>query len=477
LRSQIPFLQPGVRLCSRLVMSTVSAETLQNIDSQIATLKSSLSDMQSNYDESLDTIWMLLASLLVFFMHSGFSLLEAGCVRFKNTQNILAKNLVVVTVGFLCWYIIGYPLAFGFVDEPNRFSGGTNWLMDGFWDDKSKFRFWLFQGTFCATGGTIVSGAMAERTKLKGFGTYTVLMTSLIYPLVVYWGWSGEGFMNYTDKDGKSVSAFGPGFMDFAGSGIVHLVGGVGALCGAIIVGPRKGRYDPENQEAFDGHSIPFCVLGTFFLWFGWYGFNPGSTGAMHTKDAAFTAGLVAVNTTLSPCIAGLVVFFARARVVSPRALDVGGFCNGILAGLVAITAGCANVKPWEACIIGLVGGILYQCCSMLLQRLKVDDVVDAFAVHGVNGLWAILALGLFGNPEEGIGGNGSFYGGDQFGTQIACSLIIIAWVASLSVLILFPLKRLGALRLSDGFQDKGADIMEHSPAKAYNDSENMNSA
>mmetsp|Transcript_110635 Transcript_110635/g.356910 ORF Transcript_110635/g.356910 Transcript_110635/m.356910 type:complete len:475 (-) Transcript_110635:79-1503(-) len=449
--------------------TVVDAATLAALDVQIAQRRQRLETMIEDYDESLDTIWMLLATMLVFFMHSGFSLLEAGTVRFKNTQNILAKNLVVVTVGFLTWYLVGYSLAFGVLKDTNKFAGFTNFAMDGFWADKKKFRFWLFQGACCATGGTIVSGAMAERAQLKGFGTYTVLLTSVIYPIVVYWVWSGKGFLNYPDDAGKMVSVFGPPFQDFAGSAVVHLVGGTGALLGAIVVGPRKDRWNEAFADVFQGHSIPFCVLGTFFLWFGWYGFNPGSTLEMHTKEAAFRAALVAVNTTLAPCCSGMVVFFLRAKVFAPKSLDVGGFCNGILAGLVAVTAACSTVKPWEACIIGLIAGLLYQVASMLVLKMKVDDVVDAFAVHGVNGFWAVLACGLFGNPDEGIGGNGAFYGGDQFGTQLGGSVLIILWTAVLSLLIFLPLKRLGALRMSDAFQDHGADFMEHSPAKAYN--------
>jgi len=332
------------------------------------------------------------------------------------------------------------------------------------------FRFWFFQGAFCATGGTIVSGAMAERTKLKGFGTFVLVMTSVIYPIVAYWIWSGHGWLNYKE-DGKKVSALGPVFLDFAGSSVVHLVGGVAALLGAIVVGPRKGRWEPENESEFEAHSVPFCVLGTFFLWFGWYGFNPGSTGKMHTKEVAYTASLVAVNTTLAPCVAGLLVFFLRARVVAPKRLDVGGFCNGILAGLVAITAGCAYVKPWESIIIGLIGGLLYQATSVLMLKLKVDDVVDAVAVHGVNGLWAIIALGFFGDPAEGIGGNGVFYGGDQLGVQLVGSIAIIAWSGTISLALFVPLRKLGMLRLSDNFQDNGADMMEHTPSKAYTNS------
>merc|ERR1719221_1438502 len=446
-----------------------SAE-LQAMTDRIEVLKSNVATMTANYSESLDTIWMLLASLLVFFMHAGFSMLEAGCVRTKNAQNILAKNLIVVTVGFLCWYVFGYPFALGVGDSPNKFMGTANFFTVGFWESKDAVRVWFFQGAFCATAGTIVSGAMAERTQLKGFVVYIIALTAIIYPVVVYWGWSGAGWLNYTDDDGESVSSVGPAYMDFAGSGIVHMVGGIGALCGAIIVGPRHERFDPDVPEGvkFDAQNIPFCVLGTFFLWFGWYGFNPGSTGSMHDAATAATAGLVAMNTTLAPCVAGLIVFILRAVAVPPRRLDVGGFCNGILAGLVAITAGCNAVSPWEAVMIGGVGGVLYQGTSMLMVKLKVDDVVDAVAVHGANGLWGIIALGFFGDPDTDMGGNGCFYGGDQIGVQILAGLVITLWVASLSVMIFMPLRMGGLLRLSDEFQQTGADIMEHSPGKAY---------
>jgi len=436
---------------------------------RITKLEEDFQTMTSDYDESLDTIWMLFASMLVFFMHSGFSMLEAGCVQHKNTQNILAKNLIVVTVGFLCWYIIGFPLAFGAPDEPNKFAGGTHFAMDGFWDSKTKFREWLFQGAFCATGGTIVSGAMAERTQLKGFIVYTVLLTSIIYPIVIWWGWSGGGIFNYTNDNGESESIVkGAPLQDFAGSGLVHLVGGIGALCGAVIVGPRLGRWDPAKQEEFDGHNIPLCVLGTFFLWFGWYGFNPGSTLSMKSQGDGHLAGLVAVNTTLAPCVAGLIVFFLRAKVCPPRLLDVGGFCNGILGGLVSITAGCGFVKPWEAIIIGCIGGFVYQGTSMLLTMLKIDDVVDAVPVHCACGLWGLLAVGFFGNPDEGIGGNGVLHGGNQLGTQVFAAFMIIIWVGPLSTAIMLPLRLVGALRHSDEFQEAGADLMEHSPSKAY---------
>jgi Amt family ammonium transporter len=201
-------------------------------------------------------------------------------------------------------------------------------------------------------------------------------------------------------------------------------------------------------------------------LWFGWYGFNPGSTLELHTADKAYTAGFVAVNTTISPCAAGLVVFLLRSLVLPPKILDVGAFCNGILAGLVAITAGCAVVKPWETLIIGAIAGVIYQATSMLMVKLKVDDVVDAFAVHGANGIWGVLALGFFGNPDEGMGGNGLFYGGDQLRTQVCALLVIIVWVGVLSILIFLSLKILKMLRLSDDLQTKGGDSEEQPPRK-----------
>mmetsp|Transcript_42253 Transcript_42253/g.130925 ORF Transcript_42253/g.130925 Transcript_42253/m.130925 type:complete len:454 (+) Transcript_42253:104-1465(+) len=426
-----------------------------------AGLTAMAADMQAvrdDYNEAMDTIWMLLAALLVFFMHAGFSLLEAGSVRAKNAQNILAKNLVVVTVGFLCWWVFGYALALGVPEEPNKFAGSKGVFMHDWHKEQTSYRVWFFQGAFCATAATIVSGAMAERTQLKGFIVYTVLMTILIYPVVVYWGWSGNGWLSDMD----------PAYMDFAGSGIVHMVGGVGALCGAAIVGPRKGRFDEDQSEDFAPHNVPFLVLGTFCLWFGWYGFNPGSTGSMHDKATAVTAGRVAVNTTLAPCAAGLLVFFLRAIVIPPRVLDVGGFCNGILAGLVAITAGCASVEPYESVIIGFLGGLIYQGVSMLLRKIKVDDVVDAFAVHGANGLWGILALGFFGSEE--MGGNGAFHGhgASQLGTQVIAGIVIALWTAAFSIAIFLPLRLAGALRLGDDFQDSGADAVEHSPNRAY---------
>eukprot|EP00929_Paragymnodinium_shiwhaense_P123300 TRINITY_DN9699_c0_g2_i1.p1 TRINITY_DN9699_c0_g2~~TRINITY_DN9699_c0_g2_i1.p1 ORF type:complete len:505 (-),score=93.78 TRINITY_DN9699_c0_g2_i1:74-1588(-) len=445
--------------------------SLDEVLARQALLEEKLETAAANYEEALDTIWMLFASCLVFFMHAGFSLLEAGIVRGKSTQNILTKNMVVCTVAFLAWFALGWPLAFGsaFGDSPDKFfSMPGQFNMQGFSASKNLFRKWFFNGALCATSSTIVSGAMAERTQLCAFVAYTLLTTSLIYPMLVYWTWSGQGFLSY-EEAGKRVSVVGPAVLDFAGSGVVHLTGGIGALCGAVLVGVRKGRFAIHVEQAeFDGHCVPFSVIGTLCLWFSWYGFNPGSTMSMHDKDSAFTAGLVAVNTTLAPCASGLVVFFLRAKVVPPKLLDIVGFCNGVLAGLVAITASCAYVQCWEAIFIGCMAGVIYQAVSMILVRLRIDDVVDAFSVHGAGGLWGIIAAGLFGDPATGFGGNGALYGGDQLRTQLFAATVIVLWVGGLSTLALLVLKKAKCLRLASEKEEQGCDATDHSPVSAY---------
>jgi len=417
------------------------------------------------HNEPLDNLWMLFGAILVFFMHTGFSMLETGTVRFKNAQNILSKNLLVVCLGFIMWYFFGWGFAFG--TDAGKFVGSDGFFGAGILGT-SAMRNWFFQGAFSATAGTIVSGAMAERTQITGFAIYASILTTLIYPFVVHWTWSGSGFLSYTDEvSGDSTSFVGVAYKDFAGSGIVHMVGGIGALIGALIVGPRTGRFDAGAAEEFAPHNVPLCVLGTFVLWFGWYGFNGASTLSMKTSDDAFSAALVCINTTLSPSIAGLTLFILRAKVIAPKRFDVCGICNGILAGLVSITAPCGSVEPWEALIIGFIGAWAYQGASMLMQKLKIDDPLDAFAVHGVCGCWGVLAAGIFGAPDT-VGGNGLFYGGDQIGVQIVAALIIAAWVTGISVPIFLVLKKVGLLRVHIDVEEVGLDEHEHSPSKSY---------
>lgn len=287
-------------------------------------------------------------------------------------------------------------------------------------------------------------------------------MIAFVYPVVAYWAWSGMGFLNYTNDAGDVESPFGPPYMDFAGSGVVHLVGGVGALCGAIIVGPRMARFNHTiAEEDFEVHNVPFVVLAKFFpvVWL------VRLQSRKHSLDAP--AGLAVVNTTLSPCVAGLTVFLLRAKVVPPRRKDVCGYCNGILAGLVAITAGCGFIKHWEAIIIGFIGGLVYQAASMLLVLVHFDDV-DALPVHGACGAWGALAVDLFGDSSEGAGGNGLFHGGDQFRVQLIAMITMTALSATFCTMVFLPLQLRSVLRLTDEYQERGSVAMEHAPARAY---------
>jgi len=300
-----------------------------------------------------------------------------------------------------------------------------------------------------------------------GYCVFTLAMTCFVYPIVVAWTW-GYGFLGANN------------YMDFAGSGIVHMCGGVGALVGAMIAGPRKGRFD--NPDAFQSHSLPLVVLGTFILWFGWYGFNCGSTLSMPDNATGQLAAFVAMNTTIAPATGGLTVFLLRfARM---RKYDIGGFCNGILAGLVSITAPCGNVVPGSTFVIAIIGGFIYEGASMVMKKAKIDDPIDAFAVHGACGAWGTLAAALFDMGAWSSGNYNAWSGfscnvdedgncskdawGAGFSINLAGVAAIAAWTAFWSTLIFAPLRFSGALRASDELQEAGFDSQKHSPAKAY---------
>jgi len=386
----------------------------------------------------------------------------------------------------ICWYSFGWTLAYGFdSDDPDQvFAGKLQYFGHEFLeaDDKGNqtptnlMRDWFFQWAFCSAAATIVSGGVAERVKFPGYLLYTIAMTTVIYPVVVAWTWSGKGWL--APGDSKHINDVG--FNDFAGSGIVHMTGGMGALVGAIVVGPRKGRFD--SDENFDPHSLPLIVLGTFILWFGWYGFNCGSTLGMSSTSTGQLAAQVAMNTTLSASAGGIVVLCLRLAIL--KKYDVGGMCNGILGGLVSITAGCGNMDSGCALMTGLLGGMVYQGSSMLLRKAKVDDPVDAFPVHGACGAWGVLAAALF---DWGKGMD--YYNG--FGGGLGCTtdadgncmsgawakgwaanfvevLVIALWVGGLSAIVFLPLKFAKLLRAEDEVQDTGMDGTKHSPPKAY---------
>jgi Amt family ammonium transporter len=390
---------------------------------------------------------------------------------------------------------LGYTLAYGFdATETNSvFAGEYNYFGHEFLesdDDGNQTPTghplnWFFQWAFCATAATIVSGGVAERVQFPGYFIFTVCMTTFIYPIVVAWMWSSNGWLTRgTDKHLNEV-----GFNDFAGSGIVHMTGGVAALVGAIAVGARKGRFDGSTSaDEFNPHNLPLIVLGTFILWFGWYGFNCGSTLGLSSTSAGMLAAVVAMNTTIAASLGGLTVLVLRLIIY--KKYDVSGMCNGILAGLVSITAGCGNVESGSALVIGIIGGIIFQLTSMLLKKVKVDDPIDAFPVHGAAGAWGVLAaclfdwgkgfdkyngfMGGFGNAQAYNSASGDYDGSSDglwtsgLAAAVVEILVIIGWVGGLSAIILVPLRFAGLLRAPDDMQDKGMDEAKHSPSKAY---------
>jgi len=394
----------------------------------------------------------------------------------------LMKNLVDVCAGTICWWAVGWTFAYGIADGDNDAFANSNQAFgtgftsadkDGIFTPSATMLAWFFQWAFCSAAATIVSGGVAERVQFPGYLIFTIVMTSWIYPVVVHWTW-GYGWL----VGGMDYSINSVGYMDFAGSGIVHMCGGVGALVGATVVGPRTGRFD--GVESFDPHSLPLIVLGTFILWFGWYGFNCGSTLGMSSGSTGALAAQVAMNTTIAAATCGLSLLVLRFAIF--RKYDIGGMCNGILAGLVSITAPCGNVECGSALLIGLIGAFVYQGASSLLRRLQIDDPIDAFAVHGACGAWGVLAAAIFDwgtgtdyfngwSGWECVGGAGACQSG-AWGEAMVANIVeviaIAAWTAFFSALIFVPLRIFGLLRADDDTQAKGMDTVKHSPSKAY---------
>ncbi len=400
---------------------------------------------------SIDTVWILLAAFLVFFMQPGFAMVETGFTRSKNAVNILMKNLVDVCIGCVLFFLVGFGLMFG--KDAGGFIGTDNFIVSILVrSDTSNFAFWIFQAVFAATAATIVSGAVAERIKFKNYLIYSVFITALIYPVVGHWIWGGGWLANM-------------GMIDFAGSTVVHSVGGWAGLAGAIILGPRIGKYNKDGtSNAITGHNIPLAALGVFILWFGWYGFNPGST-LSGTSPAIST---ITVTTTLSAAAAALAaMFFTWIRYKKP---DASMTLNGALAGLVGITAGCALVSPVSAMIIGVLCGIIVSISvDVLDKKFKVDDPVGAISVHGVCGFFGTLFVGLFAQSEyaslagfEGV--NGLFFGGGGklLLTQFIGAISVFAWTFGTMLLIFFAVKKTIGLRVSRETELKGLDISEH---------------
>jgi len=404
----------------------------------------------------LNNLWVFMAGVLVFFMQAGFALVEAGLTRAKNVVNIFAKNMADAIVGILAFFATGFAFAFG----------GDGWFMgtEGFFLDGldmaaipegglSPATTFFFQAVFAATAVTIASGAMAERTKFTSYLIFSAVMCAFIYPVVVHWTWGGGLIADI--QIGDAV------FSDFAGSGIVHMAGGVAAFMGALFLGARIGKYDANGKpRAIPGHSIPFAILGVFILWFGWFGFNPGSE--LLADEFVMT---VAVNTMLAAAAGGL--FCTITIWIVAGKPDVAMIGNGVLAGLVAITAPCGAVTPLMATLIGAIGGIIVVFSVLFFDKVRIDDPVGAISVHGVVGAWGLLSIGLFSTYDDAFLGRedaGLFYGGgfDQLAVQALMLVIIVAWVGATTALLFGILKATIGLRVSAEEEIEGLDVLEH---------------
>jgi ammonium transporter, Amt family len=397
-----------------------------------------------------DYVWTLVAAALVFFMQAGFAMVEAGFTRAKNAVNIMMKNLMDFAIGSIAFWAIGFGLMFGATQT--GWFGTSGFFLSDFTPggDPWVLAFWMFQVVFAATAATIVSGAMAERTKFEGYILYSIIISAIIYPIFGSWAWgslfNGSGWLE------------GFGFIDFAGSTVVHSVGGWAALAGAIVLGPRLGKYTKDGKiKPILGHNMPLAALGVFILWLGWFGFNPGSTT---TADKSIA--MIFVNTNLAAA-AGCIAAMAVSWIKFGKS-EIGMSLNGALAGLVGITAGCANVTPNSSIIIGLVAGTLVVFSVLFFDRIKVDDPVGAVSVHGVCGAWGTLAAGIF-----NIGGTSAKIIGVQLLGISACFL----WVFPMAFMLFKLLDKTIGLRVSPEDELAGLDITEHG-GNAYPDFEVM---
>ncbi len=403
---------------------------------------------------SLDTAWMLLAAMLVFFMQPGFALVEAGFTRTKNTANILMKNLLDFSLGSLLFWAVGFGIMWG----AGSFAGIPNFFQINFLETELPVEgFLIFQTVFCATAATIVSGAMAERTKFSMYLAYTVLISVLIYPVSGHWTWGGGWLMN-EEEGGFMMNTFGTVFHDFAGSTIVHSVGGWVALVGAAIIGPRIGKYGKDGQSrAIPGHNLTIAALGVFILWMGWFGFNPGSQLAAAGEENRVAISHVFLTTNLAACAGG---FFSLVTAwIKYKKPSLSLTLNGVLAGLVGITAGCDLVSPAGAALIGAISGtVMIFAVDFIDKVLKIDDPVGASSVHGVCGFLGTILTGLFAVEE------GWFYGAGPnfFLAQIFGALVVGCWAALMGFMVFKGLDVVHGLRVSPRVEEEGLDIYEH---------------
>jgi Amt family ammonium transporter len=409
------------------------------------------------------TVWVIFAAVLVMFMQAGFAFLEAGLTRMKNVGHIAAKNVLIFALASLIYFLVGYGMAFG--DGGNGFVGGSGFLPSI--DElvtvgESPFSWfgqipaaagYLFEAVFCAVSLAIVWGAMAERTKLWVYFAFGAIFT-LIYSFVSHWIWSPDGWL------------FGKGMQDFAGSTVVHYQGAIAGLAGAILLGPRIGKFGKDGKSnAIPGHNMAFTTLGVIILWFGWFGFNPGSTLSVDFGGVGFFS-YVALNTNLAAAAGVLGAVFTSWLVIKKP--DLSMMLNGAIAALVAITAACAFVAPWAAVLIGFVSGVIVVLGVLFVDRIGIDDPVGAIAAHGMSGVWGTLSLGFLTVPslaeKLGTGHAGLFYGGGlhQLGVQVLGLVAVGAFTFTASFAILYLFKVTVGIRTEAEVEEAGLDVSEH---------------
>ncbi|MDF2156607.1 ammonium transporter [Algoriphagus sp. CAU 1675] len=399
---------------------------------------------------TVNNLWMMIATILVFIMHLGFASLEAGLTRAKNTVNILFKNTIIPAIGLLTYALVGFNLMYPGADFAGSFFGfsGLGLSLPEGWDTSNYnegytyFTDFIFQAMFAATAATIVSGAVAERIKLGPFIFFSVLYVAICYPIVGMWKWGG-GFLNTLDVP----------FYDFAGSTIVHSVGGWGALIGAYLLGPRIGKYTERGMSAIPGHNLPLATFGVFLLWFGWFGFNGGSV----LSAAPGAVSRVFVTTSIAAAagaFGALIISYLKFK-----SYDITMVLNGILAGLVGITAGADQMGIWDSAIIGFIGGAVVVFGVVLFDKLKIDDPVGAISVHLLGGIWGTLAVGLF----------GELAGMDQFISQLIGVAAVGVFCFLFAGIIFFTLKKTIGIRVDEKEEVEGLDINEHG-MRAYPD-------
>ncbi|NYT11757.1 MAG: ammonium transporter [Methanomassiliicoccales archaeon] len=408
---------------------------------------------------ALDFIWILLCAFLVFSMHAGFAMLESGFSRSKNVTNVLMKNIMAFSVGTISFFVVGYVFLMG--TDFAGFFGTDGFMLLGDFYDVNTLLLWFFMLVFAATSATIVSGAIAERTKFSTFIIVTVAITAVIYPIYGHWIWGGGWLSSanfLVDLGG------GYGALDFAGSGVVHAVGGFIALAGCLIIGPRIGKYSSDGKpNPIPGHSMTLAVLGAFILWFGWFGFNAGSTLSAYELRIS----VIAVNTNMAAAAGAITAMGITWQKFGKP--DIAMTVNGAIGGLVGITAGCAWVAPWASLVIGVAAGAIVCYAYWYLESKGVDDVVGAISVHAFGGIWGLIALGLFadgtyGNyTTEGPLVTGLLYGNPGFFVvQLISVLVVILWAFGLGLALFYTLKKTTGVRVEPVEEIEGLDLAEH---------------